>query len=240
MIVIYKIYKYTNNVNNKIYIGQTKNSLKRRAGAKGENYKESRIFWNAINKYGWENFKGEILIDNLTIEEANEYETYYIKYYNSTDRNIGYNLDYGGNNKTTSLESCKLISEKAKERYKIKENNPMYGKRHSDDVKNKMSEIKIGDKNPMYGSKWNDNQINANRKGWCYEWTEERRKEKSIISKEISKKWSKRVKCLEDDLVFETITEASKHYDVKKSTLSGHLHNYQKTCKGKHFIFIID
>ena len=62
----YKVYKYTNLINGKVYIGQTKTSLIKRAGSNGERYKGCRHFYLAISKYGWENFIPTILKNNLT------------------------------------------------------------------------------------------------------------------------------------------------------------------------------
>ena len=91
----YKIYKYTA-PNGKIYIGQTCNSLKRRAGNHGEGYVECPLFYKAIKKYGFENFKSEIIADGLTLDEANWLEKYLIAYYHSAERKYGYNLSHGG------------------------------------------------------------------------------------------------------------------------------------------------
>lgn len=74
------IYKHTLIGTDLCYIGQT-NDIKTRW--KPSAYKTCTKFYNAINKYGWNNFKHEILKDNLTIDEANEWEEYYIKAYNS-------------------------------------------------------------------------------------------------------------------------------------------------------------
>ena len=88
----HKIYRYINKVNGKVYIGRTCQSLARRACGTGSGYRHCTYFYNAINKYGWENFEGEILEDNLTDEEARERETYYIKEHNSTNKDKGYNI----------------------------------------------------------------------------------------------------------------------------------------------------
>lgn len=90
------VYRYIS-PNGKSYIGQTKNSLDVRANdLKGSGYKGSIKFWAAINKYGWEWFRNsrEILIENLSQEEANFWERYYINYYDSI--NNGYNIQDGG------------------------------------------------------------------------------------------------------------------------------------------------
>ena len=69
------VYMHTNIINNKKYIGITKKSPKKRWGCKGYGYKKSQpVFWNAIQKYGWDNFKHEILFNNLSQKEAQEKE----------------------------------------------------------------------------------------------------------------------------------------------------------------------
>lgn len=118
------IYKYTCQTTNKVYIGQTcRSSLKTRAGVNGERYKSCRKFYAAIQKYGWENFKVEILENNLTAEEANIKEKEYIKNYNSIEN--GYNIFEGGSNKTTSEETKNL--QRISQLKKAEENRKIYG-----------------------------------------------------------------------------------------------------------------
>lgn len=113
----YIVYKYTS-PSNKVYIGQTCRSLDRRA-YEGKGYVHSTHFYSAILKYGFKNFKRDILKDNLTLKEANYWEEYYIKYYNSTDREKGYNIQFGGDNRKVSEET------KLKIRKYMAGNNPM-------------------------------------------------------------------------------------------------------------------
>lgn len=90
----YKVYKHTA-PNGKVYIGIThQNPLSRWAGGFG--YETQVYFWRAIVKYGWINFKHEILYDGLTKQEAKEIEVRLIKEYNSQDINCGYNIMPGG------------------------------------------------------------------------------------------------------------------------------------------------
>ena len=92
----YKVYCYTGG-NGKKYIGLTGCSLYERAGKDGINYCNygwKTKFSNAIKKYGFNFFTAEILVDNLTLEEACELERKYIKEYD-TVRN-GYNTTWGG------------------------------------------------------------------------------------------------------------------------------------------------
>ena len=82
------IYKYTS-PSGKSYIGQTTYSIYDRAGIDGKRYKNCRIFYNAIKKYGLENFTVEIL-DEVPKEQLGELEKYYIRSFNTLQPN-GYN-----------------------------------------------------------------------------------------------------------------------------------------------------
>ena len=85
------IYKTTNLVNGKIYIGKRVSStiVKRYKGS-------GKLIKAAMLKYGEQNFVCELLEWCSTNEELNNREKYYIKFYNSTDLTIGYNISKGG------------------------------------------------------------------------------------------------------------------------------------------------
>jgi len=84
------IYKTTNQVNGKIYIGQDKYNNPNYLGS-------GKILHLAFQKYGIENFKKEIIEECESVELLNEREKFWISYYKSTDRGIGYNIALGGN-----------------------------------------------------------------------------------------------------------------------------------------------
>lgn len=100
------IYKITNQVNHKIYIGKTSRDIVERFKEhkiEANRYKnqrktfeyESRLY-PAMLKYGFENFSIEIIEKLKESDDINEKEKYYIKILNSTDSNIGYNISQGG------------------------------------------------------------------------------------------------------------------------------------------------
>ena len=101
----YCIYKHET-PNGKVYIGQTMQVPKRR-WANGAGYATQSYFYNAILKYGWDNIDHHILINNLTSDEADVFEIYFIKYYNSTDPGFGYNITSGGDNEYTINENTR-------------------------------------------------------------------------------------------------------------------------------------
>lgn len=140
----YKIYVHINKINQKIYIGQTsqENPI-RRWNTDGSGYKGNRHFWNAIQKYGWDNFEHIILIDDLSLEESNLIEEELIRKYDSTNPKIGYNLRFGGSNSSFSEQTIEKFKILRKGSQKGKLNN-FYGKHHSEETKKKLRENHIG------------------------------------------------------------------------------------------------
>jgi group I intron endonuclease len=97
----YTIYRHTNKINGKSYIGQTcQDPQKRWSNGHGYNAKKQQIFYRAIAKYGWDNFEHEILEDGIaSLSEANEREKFWIANYHTWayDPNCnGYNMTQGG------------------------------------------------------------------------------------------------------------------------------------------------
>lgn len=113
------IYKITNLINNKIYIGQTTKKIGQRfnkhiSEAKCEinGTRPNNYFHNAINKFGEDNFSIEILERVDSLKELDEREKYWINYYNSTKKEIGYNLMTGGISGKKTWETKKKLSVK--------------------------------------------------------------------------------------------------------------------------------
>ena len=108
-------------------------------------------FHNAIRKYGIENFRWDVLEICQDINSLNEQEQYYIAYYRSTNRVLGYNLQSGGLNFTMSEETCKKLSklnsgENNAMFGKCGKDSPNYGKNHSKQTKEKMRQSHLGKK----------------------------------------------------------------------------------------------
>lgn len=98
-----KIYKITNLVNHKVYIGKTQLSIEERfkehVRDSRRECEEKRPLYDAMNKYGIENFVIELIEDNISDEDINNKEQFYIKQYNSYigfENSNGYNATLGG------------------------------------------------------------------------------------------------------------------------------------------------
>lgn len=98
----YNIYKHTNLINNKSYIGITSQKCQNRWGINGKGYELQPKFYNAIQKYGWDNFQHDILYTDLNKETALKIESELIKKYNTIEN--GYNVSPYGN-----IESKRII-----------------------------------------------------------------------------------------------------------------------------------
>lgn len=147
------VYKHTNLVNGKIYIGITSKKPNQR-WRDGQGYWSNKYFHNAIQKYGWnEGFSHEILENGLSEEEAKQKEIEYIAKFNSLAPN-GYNQTIGGEGcrgwKMTD-EQKKAISLRNKGLKRSPEiceflRRRQLGKKHTEETKRKMSKSQTGRK----------------------------------------------------------------------------------------------
>lgn len=138
----------------KYYFGITSRKVSDR-WKNGNGYKQCKLFWNAVKKYGWNNIIHEILFENVETENAKRIEKICISLYKSNNPKYGYNISAGGDGitgirrygesnsfygKRHTEETRRKMSENHKDCFG--ENNSMYGKTHSDEVKIKISESK--------------------------------------------------------------------------------------------------
>lgn len=132
----YTVYIHTNTINGKCYVGITCQKPEDR-WANGYGYSYNEHFFRAIQKYGWNNFDHEIFASNLTQEEACNMEKLLIKELESNNPDKGYNNDEGGGlppimrgEKNPFFGNHSFSGE----------NHPMFGKKHSEETRRKMSE----------------------------------------------------------------------------------------------------
>ena len=191
----YKLYVHIS-PSNKRYYGITRLDVKKRWRSGGCGYRYQPYIWNAIQKYGWDNFTHEVLFDNLTEDEACLIEQCYIALYDTMDRTKGYNCSIGGVDHLHTEDTKRKVSE-----IMMGENNPMYGKHHTDEAKKKMSERKkdiyLGNKNPN----------------------------------------ARKIRCIELDKVFDTVEDALKFINRKRSSLWDAMKRGGK-CGGYHWEYV--
>ena len=124
---LYCLYLIT--LNGKKYVGQT-NDTYRRFSKHVKTYSGCRYIRNAIQTHGWENAAIEVLLADLTLEEANRLETHYIDTLGTLVPD-GYNLTRGGDNR----EWCEEAREAQSERMKIVCDTPEFRETKSELMK---------------------------------------------------------------------------------------------------------
>lgn len=191
--------------NNKKYIGITK-QLPEKRWDNGKGYKNNKYMINAIQKYGWENIKHEILFDNLSKKEAENKEIELINKYKSNQREFGYNIANGGyvncvseetKKKLSIINKGKKVSQETKE--KMSKNNARIwlDKKIDDKTRKKMSESHIGKK--------------GNNKG------------KAL-------KTRKKVMCIETNIIYDSITIAGNETKINSAHISDVCRDIRKSA----------
>jgi group I intron endonuclease len=222
------IYKATNKINGKIYIGLTKNDLKERIRTHKCAAKfDDTYFHKAILKYGIDGFVWEIIDTAKTLKELSLKEQYYIKQYNTINSNKGYNLTTGGEigyvfsqeskDKMSKAKKNKPWSDEKRKSYNL--NGPYWlNKQHKNESKLKLSKtrkdkikkgeiiFKTGKNHPMYGR--NDT------------------------------KRSIKIKCLETNEIFNSIYECERKMNLKPYRLKYALKNTNGYFKKLKLTFI--
>lgn len=208
----YCVYKHTA-PNGKVYIGQTCKIPSSR-WSNGNGYKGNPYFWNAIQKYGWDSFKHEILYDGLTKEEADFKEIEMIAYYDSTNREYGYNISIGGSSGTSGFkfsdESRKKMSDSHKGIGRSKDCIENWRKTHewythSEETRQKISDALKGRTVPL--------ELRPNMK---------------------------QVICIETGIIYISIAEASRQTGIDASSIAlvcEHVKN-RPTAGGCHWCFL--
>ena len=182
--------------NDKYYVGITSMPCVKRWNY-GNGYKSCSYFDKAIKKYGWNNIDHIILLENLTKESAEFYEQYFISFFETTNPNLGYNIERGGYTHLHSDETKKRIGDKVRGKL-----NGMYGVQ------------RFGEENPMYGKP-------APNRGKHHS-LETRNKISKSRAKYIGNKnpSAKSVECITTGKVFDTLKEAGEYYNVFPCNIS--------------------
>lgn len=283
------IYLVINNTNNKVYVGQTTRGFGIRYGGNIEKYPPNSHLGNSIRKYGLENFTiiEEFKVASNK-KELNKLEIDYIKTFKSYNPLYGYNKTMGGEGNIPTEETRKKLSESSrKSRHKYKQlhekngtaywqqeefldrmsvvtrgkNNGMYGKRHTEESKRKMSKSSkgklAGENSPHWGkpkSEETRRKISESRKGkytgennpmYGKTISEEGRRKISESNKRRcgeNSSVSKRVKCLNTGEIFISATDTAKHFNLKRSdyvsrVCRGERRNVKHPTTGESLVF---
>lgn len=212
----YIVYKHIS-PSNKVYIGITsKNPIKRWSGGNG--YINNDYFMKAINKYGWNKFRHEILFTELSKEEAEQKEIELIAKYKSDEREFGYNIQHGGSSVGKHSEETKIkisISNKGKKPWD-------FGKHHSKITRKKISKSHFG----IIPNEETRIKMSIAKKG--------KKQSKETIEKR-AKACGKKIICCETGEIYSSIKEASEIKNIYITSISNCLRKRTKTAGGYHW-----
>lgn len=231
------IYKITNVVNNKIYIGCTIRSIETRFYRHWMCRFDDTIFARALQKYGKESFVCEVIENAPDYDTMYEREKYWITFYKSRDTSIGYNMTeggrggplnsgkdhprYGTKNPSLSKRNRELLGKTYEE---------LYGKEKAVEIKTKIAE---GSKNKKHSDESKLKCSIAKKQAWAdgvYDsviW--------SIYSKGRISVKRVPVKCVNNNIIYESQLQAGKELGVSPSNISSILYGRLKQTKGYSF-----
>lgn len=216
----YSLYIHTNKINGKKYIGITNQQPVSRRWSNGMGYKKSPRFFNAIIKYGWDNFHHQIIYENLTKDNAETLEKQYIKKYNTTNEKYGYNIQKGG--------GITNLSELTK--YKIKMANK--GRKHTLETRKKMSISHIG-KQKCLGYKHSEETKEKHRQ---YMIGKKNHHSRAVNQYDLEENFIKTFECMQD-AVNELGLKSSSHISMccsgKRNKFHGYIWKYSNMEGGK-------
>lgn len=173
----FQVYIFQNKLNNKIYIGKSVNFLARvKQHVKNAKNNKEGHFYAALRKYGIEQFNYFVIEEYSSKMEMNEGENFWIEYFRSWDRTIGYNLTFGGEGEIPTNETREKmrLAKLGKPNPKMQgSNHPLYGvtgeqhhrfgTHHTDEAKKKIAEANVGREfskgSDQYNSKVNEENV---------------------------------------------------------------------------------
>ena len=189
------IYVIENMINNKKYIGQSVNVEKRLNNHKRmlvNNTHFNQHLQSSFNHYGLSDFNFRI-IKECSEKDLDNWERWYIRVFNTQNRECGYNILDGGAGGGCYTDEMKQkfskmqIGEKNHMYGVTGKKHPRYGKTHTNEVKQKLKELgqkRVGENNPFFGKKHSEetkqkiSQANKGRNLWSDEDKQKMRKER--------------------------------------------------------------
>lgn len=215
---MFNIYKITNIINNKAYIGQTKYDINHRFQQHCSKWSCCTKLKNAIKKYGKENFNIELLDTAVTKDKADELEIKYINKYKTKEQRYGYNLQDGGY--TTNPSTRKKVI--------CLETNQIYESvsQLADEIGatvDKIARVCRGEK-PTY-------------KGFHYSYLD---KYGNPINSIHTKPNKIKVMCVETGKIYSSIKEASDTLNKSRFAVGYACQKENRTCGGYHWKYYKD
>lgn len=231
----------------KRYIGITSQTAENR-WRNGKGYKSNQPFYKAIMKYGWDNIEHIIVAEGLSLEQAAEMECRLIEKYQTQDKRLGYNVCNGGEHGWIGVHHTEEAKIKMSLAKKGKPSNRI-GRKLSDETKKKLSESHKGKyrgkpvQPKEQKAKYDENgkrifsdehkrKISERLRG-----IERSAEVRSNMSK-AQTKMKRPVRCIDTGEKFESITDASRKFNINKTLIVRTCKGQNQTAKGLRFEYI--
>ncbi len=207
----YFVYMHVNKINGKRYVGITgRKKPEQRWGRNGKGYQNSQRFYNAIKKYGWDNFDHLILYENLTEEKAKEKEIELIAKYKANDAAHGYNITAGG-------DDCSHICLRGKD-------NHSYGKPVPLKIRKKLVKTSTEYYRTHEAPRTNQHLSDKSKR--------------KIAETRAKNGCAYPVLCVETGKTYISLREASRDTGVNRSSIASCCKGKRESAKGYHFEYI--
>lgn len=225
----YLVYKHTS-PSGKVYIGITSQRVTKR-WKNGRGYEGCTVFYRAVQKYGWQNIKHEIVAEGLSNEEACLMEQNLIAKYKSSDPRYGYNMTLGGEHYDPNEEWRRKASESHKKYY---QEHPEARERVSEQSKGRPC------------TEENKEYFRAVMKQYYIDHPEERErvantfrgmKRSEEFCRKVGERKSKAIVCVETGVRYKSLTEAAAVLGVNRTGITNMLRGKTKTCGGYTFAY---
>lgn len=231
----YCVYKHTF-PNGKIYIGITSMKPEYRWKKNGNGYRQQPLMYNAIQKFGWNNVRHEIIYYDLSKEDAEQIEINLILKYQSNNIKFGYNIASGGSAFAHSEETKRKIAAA-----NSGEKNYLYGKHLSDETKRKLSESHKGVKKPPRSE---EHRRNLSKSKMGHFVSDKTKKKISDSNKgkrcpeEKKIKLGHAVRCIETGKIYYSSKYAENETKINRINILRVCKDERKTAGGYHWEFV--
>lgn len=252
----YCVYMHTS-PSNKRYIGITCQSTDER-WRNGDGYKRCTGFYRAIQKYGWGNIKHEVLLSNLSFEEATSAEKDYIKKYKTHNKYYGYNCTDGGEGvcgwKANEEQREKNRQAKLKQwqnpEFRTKLTIERQQRGATVEEKERLKQMSIAQwGNPQMRARLTEHLREIAQDESCKKVRSQKLKELWIENPErfmnnrqyktgVENKTSKPVRCIDTGIVYANAREADRETGISYKSISNCANGKQKATKGTRWEFV--
>lgn len=213
-------------VRDKYYFGVTSRKPYVRWG-RGSHYKQLKVFYPVIQKYGWDNIRHLIVAEGLCEEVAKQMEVALIKMYHTQDRNYGYNVTNGGDGVSGVAPYNKGLKMDKEGRERCRQ--ARLGKTMPESAKKKIasnSRIRWQEGGDFY-----EKYIKTNTMPF---------KNKRTYYKGFGNETAKRVMCFETKEIFGSASEAGRLGYGSFSTICAVCRGERKSHHKRHFMYVDD